>query len=58
MTSPSNPQKELTSAEWKELVDLKDAISYDPHTVSPENMEKFTELFVRSLDGKGDSLRQ
>jgi hypothetical protein len=58
MTSPVNPPKELTTEEWNELVALKDAISYDPHTVSPESMEKFTELFVRSLEGKGDQPRQ
>jgi hypothetical protein len=54
MTFPINSQKELTTEEWNELVALKDAISYDPHTVSPQRMEKFTELFVRSLEGKGD----
>lgn len=58
MTLPINPPKELTTEEWKELFALKDAISYDPHTVSPESMEKFTELFVRSLEGKGDRPRQ
>ena len=36
---------------------LREAIHYDPHTVSPEKMEKFTELFVRSLEGKGDKHR-
>jgi hypothetical protein len=58
MTSPVNHPKELTTQEWNELVALKDAISYDPHTVSPESMEKFTELFVRSLEGKGDQPAQ
>lgn len=45
---------ELTPEEWEELIALKDAISYDPHTVDPQSMERFTELFVRSLEGKGD----
>jgi hypothetical protein len=58
MTLPINSPTELTKEEWKELFALKDAISYDPHTVSPESMEKFTELFVRSLEGKGDRPRQ
>lgn len=45
---------QLTKEEWNELNALREAINYDPHTVSPEKMEKFTELFVRSLEGKGD----
>jgi len=57
MTLPINHQKELTTEEWNELVALKDAISYNPHTVAPQSMERFTELFVRSLEGKGDRPR-
>ena len=45
---------ELTPEEWEELIALKDAISYDPHTVDSQSMERFTKLFVRSLEGKGD----
>jgi hypothetical protein len=56
MTLPIGNPAELSKEEWKELMALKDAISYDPHTVSPQSMEKFTELFVRSLEGKGDRL--
>ena len=44
----------LTNEEWDELVALKDAITYAPQTVSAEKMEKFTELMVRSLEGKCD----
>ena len=44
----------LTEEEWNELNALRQAINYDPHTVEPEKMEKFTELMVRSLYGKGD----
>jgi len=44
----------LSIEEWNELVALKDAITYAPQTVSVEKMEKFTELMVRSLEGKGD----
>jgi hypothetical protein len=54
MTLPKTNQNNLSKEEWDELIALKDAINYDPHTVSPQSMEKFTELFVRSLDGKGD----
>lgn len=44
----------LSTDEWNELVALKDAITYAPQTVSYEKMEKFTELMVRSLEGRGD----
>lgn len=44
----------LTKEEWNELDALRKAINYDPSQVSPQKMEKFTELFVRSLQGKGD----
>ena len=54
MTLAKTGTSELTKEEWSELVALKEAINYDPHTVSPEKMEKFSELMVRSLEGKGD----
>ncbi len=54
MTLSKSGTKELTTEEWNELVALKDAITYAPQTVSAEKMEKFTELMVRSLEGKGD----
>lgn len=46
--------KELTSEEWDELVALKNAINQNPASVHPEKMELFTELLVRSLEGKCD----
>jgi hypothetical protein len=54
MTLAKTGPAELTKEEWNELVALKDAINYAPHAVTPEKMEKFTELMVRSLEGKGD----
>jgi hypothetical protein len=54
MTLARTGPAELTKEEWNELVALKEAINYDPHTVTPEKMELFTELMVRSLEGKGD----
>ena len=54
MTLTRTGTEELTTEEWMELNALREAIHYDPHTVSPEKMEKFTELMVRSLQGKGD----
>ena len=54
MTFPSNRTSQLTTDEWNELVALKDAIKHNPASVHPEKMELFTELLVRSLEGKYD----
>jgi hypothetical protein len=54
MTLARTGTSELTKEEWAELVALKEAINYSPHTVSASKMEKFSELMVRSLEGKGD----
>jgi len=45
---------ELNQEEWDELVALKDAINYNPASVHYDRMERFTELFVKTLEGKGD----
>jgi hypothetical protein len=55
MTLSKTGTSNLTKEEFNELITLKDAITYSPQTVSYEKMEKFTELMVRSLEGKGDS---
>jgi hypothetical protein len=55
MTLAKTGPKELTKEEWNELLALKDAITFAPQTVSAEKMEKFTELMVRSLEGKEDN---
>jgi hypothetical protein len=55
MTFSRTEIKDLTDAEWNELVALKNAINENPASVHPEKMEKFTELLVRSLEGKCDS---
>lgn len=44
----------LSDDEWDELNVLKNAINEHPASVHYMKMERFTELFVRSLDGKGD----
>lgn len=49
----SPPRTDLSTEEWSELFALKNAINYNPHTVSPERMEKFSELMVRSLRLRG-----
>ena len=54
MTLSRSGMETLTQEEWDELVALKDAITYRPQSVSAEKMEKFTELMVRSLEGKCD----
>jgi hypothetical protein len=54
MTLARTGTSELTKEEWNELVALKEAINYSPHTVTPEKMEKFSELLVRTLEGKGN----
>jgi hypothetical protein len=54
MTLARTGTSDLTKEEWSELIALKEAINYDPSTVTYEKMEKFTELMVRSLQGKGD----
>ena len=43
---------ELSTEEWNELVALKNAINYNPASVHPRKMELFTELLVRSWEGK------
>jgi len=47
----------LSEAEWEELCMLKKAIDDGPATVVTSRMERFTELFVRTLHGKGDTMR-
>jgi hypothetical protein len=54
MTLARTGGPDLTTEEWNELIALKDAIKYDPASVHYDKMERFTELMVRSLEGKGD----
>ena len=54
MTLAKTGTEVLSNDEWNELVALKNAITYAPQTVSTEKMEKFAELMVRTLEGKGD----
>lgn len=51
-------QEYLTTEEWQELNALREAITYNPASVTPEKQEKFTELLVRSLLGKGEKVMQ
>lgn len=53
----NSPNGKLTDDEWKELCVLKAAIDDCPAAVAASKMERFTELFVRTLYGKGDTMR-
>lgn len=44
----------LNKEEWNEMDSLRRAINDHPASVHPDKMERFTELFVRSLEGKAD----
>lgn len=45
---------DLNQEEWNELLALKDAINYNPASVHYDKMERFTELLVKTLEGKSD----
>jgi hypothetical protein len=53
-----NSASPLSAAEWEELCMLKKAIDDGPATVVASRMERFTELFVRTLHGKADTMRE
>lgn len=44
----------LTADEWNELIALKSAITDNIAAVHPSRLERFSELFARTLQGKGD----
>lgn len=46
----------LTDEDWDELKSLKSAITDNPASMATQKMEKFTELLVKSLYGKGDGV--
>jgi hypothetical protein len=54
MTLAKTGTAQLTSEEWKEMNSLREAITEYPQSVHPEKQARFTQLFVRSLEGKGD----
>lgn len=47
---------DLTTSEWYEIQALRRAISENPAAVHPIKMERFSELFAKSLAGKGDRM--
>jgi hypothetical protein len=56
LTFPFPPHRSpsLSIEEWEEAQALRKAISEAPSTVAPWKMERFSELFARSLQGKGN----
>jgi hypothetical protein len=50
-----SPQQKLTTEEWNEMNTLRKAITALPSSVSPEKMERFSQLFVQSLSGADDT---
>jgi len=54
MTQFSSKNPNLTNEEWRELCALKDAINLNPAQVHYDKMERFADLMVRTLIGKGD----
>jgi hypothetical protein len=54
MTLSRTNTEELTTEEWNELNALREAISEYPQSVHPEKQARFTQLFVKSLEGKAD----
>ncbi|MGA1306046.1 MAG: hypothetical protein ACO3ZB_05835 [Candidatus Nanopelagicaceae bacterium] len=54
---PASFEEDLSKEEWEELFSLKRAIDDGLSTMATEKMERFTALFVRSLHGKGDTIR-
>ena len=45
----------MSKEEWKELMALKSAISYNPASVNPEKMELFTQLLIKSFEHRGEA---
>lgn len=54
MSAFTHIMTDLSQDEWKELQALREAITLNPASVHPIKMEKFTELFSRSIGGKGE----
>jgi len=55
MALSKSVEENLKEAEGYLRNALRDAINTNPASVHPEKQERFTELFVRSLEGKGNT---
>lgn len=47
-----NTDTKISQEEWDELYALKKVININPYSVHPDRMEKFTELYVKTLPRK------
>lgn len=56
MTKPNvrRDNTDLSESEWKTLTELLSDISHNPAAIDPSDQELFTELFAKSLHGKGN----
>jgi hypothetical protein len=45
----------MDSENWNELLALKEVISYNPASVSPDKMELFTKLLIESFEYRGQA---
>lgn len=45
----------MNHEDWEELLALKEAISYNPASVSSEKMELFTKLLIESFEYRGQA---
>ena len=54
MTFSNKTNTQLTDTEYDEMVALKNAIDYNISTVSPDEMEAFSDYLVRSLKELGN----
>jgi hypothetical protein len=46
----------LSDAEWAEMDSIRRAIKDGPPSVAAQKMERFAELFVRTLPYEGDTI--
>lgn len=52
--SAINQAAQVTDQEWQEMMRLYRELNCSLTATTPEEMERFSELFVRTLAGKGD----
>lgn len=45
----------MSPEEWNELAHLKNAITYNPASVTPEKQELFTQLLIKSFNYRGEA---
>jgi hypothetical protein len=46
--------EKISDIDWNELDFLRKEISFNPAAINPEQMERFSELFVETIRGCGD----